>query len=126
MITAMKTILVAEDDRLARGALKRGLETAGYGVIEAEDGKQALDACKETQPDLIITDKQMPKMDGEELIEKIRETSWGKKLPIFMLTSSEETSVVNKALENNVVYFSKSISSIDEVISGVRSYVSPE
>lgn len=121
----MTKILVVEDDRLARGALKRGLETEGYEVMEAEDGKHALEEINNGQPDLIITDKQMPNIDGHELIEKIRKTDWGKKIPILMLTGSEDTSDVNKALESGVAYFSKNITSIDEIITHVGGIVRP-
>ena len=117
----MKKILVVDDDRLARGALKRALEEAEFEVTEASDGKEAFGLAENDKPNLIIADRQMPEMNGQELVEKIRKTEWGKSLPIIMLTGNEDTSAINEALQANVsMYFTKSTVSLDEVVDAVR------
>jgi CheY-like chemotaxis protein len=118
----MKTVLVVDDDRLAKGALQRALEAEGYGTVGVESAKEALEYIKDTQPDVIVTDRQMPEMDGQQLIDQIRELEWGKKVPIIMLTGNEDTEAVNQALESGVVYFSKNTVSLDEVVTAVKQF----
>ena len=66
------TILVAEDDRATRLRIVLSLKGWGYNVVEAADGKEAWEKFKELDPDIVITDWQMPEMDGVELIRNIR------------------------------------------------------
>jgi DNA-binding response OmpR family regulator len=117
----MKKILVADDDPLARGALKRALVDAGFEVTEAADGKEAFEIAKKETPSLAVVDRQMPEMTGQELVEAVRKADWGKSLPIIMLTANEDTSAVNEALKANVsMYFTKSTVSLDEVVEAVK------
>lgn len=67
-----KRILVVDDDPSARLMFKVILEAAGYLVEEAQNGVAALILIKEAVPDLVVTDMLMPRMDGRELIERIR------------------------------------------------------
>jgi signal transduction histidine kinase/CheY-like chemotaxis protein len=66
-------ILVAEDDPEARELLLLLLEGGEYSLLEAADGVEALDMLREEQPDLLITDIVMPRMDGYELVRRLRE-----------------------------------------------------
>ena len=68
-----RTILVADDNRANRDALASLLEAAGYGVIVAADGKDALARAREPTPALIISDVLMPQMDGYELARRLRD-----------------------------------------------------
>jgi two-component system chemotaxis response regulator CheY len=63
------------------------LESAGYRVIEAEDGSQGLDRANATNCDLVITDQNMPKMDGLTLVRSLREMRDYKSVPILLLTT---------------------------------------
>jgi CheY-like chemotaxis protein len=67
-----KRILVVDDDPSARLMFKVILEAAGYLVEEAQNGIAALILIKEAVPDLVVTDMLMPRMDGRELIQRIR------------------------------------------------------
>ena len=64
----MASILVVDDERPLRIAMRRVLETKGHRVIEAQDGKEALRLCEQEKPDLVVTDVQMPEFDGLELV----------------------------------------------------------
>src|ERR1041384_5006506 len=66
-------ILVAEDDPEARELLLLLLEGGEYSLLEAADGMEALDLLRTEQPDLLITDIVMPRMDGYELVRRLRE-----------------------------------------------------
>lgn len=87
-----KSILIVDDSETVRQVLQLALGNAGYQVVEAEDGFDALGKLSEAQVDMLITDLNMPNMDGLELIKKVREGGQHKFTPIVMLTteSSEE------------------------------------
>ncbi len=87
-----KSILIVDDSETVRQVLQLALGNAGYQVIEAEDGFDALEKLSEAQVDMLITDLNMPNMDGLELIKKVRAGGQHRFTPIVMLTteSSEE------------------------------------
>src|SRR5688500_10289204 len=68
----MSTILVADDNRANRDALASLLEVAGYRVLTAADGREALAIALEERPDLVIADVLMPLMDGYQLARQLR------------------------------------------------------
>jgi|GEM_PF-654587 len=65
------TILIAEDDRLVRTTTSRYLQKQGYQILEAANGEEALQLCKENSPDILLTDLRMPKLDGMALIRAV-------------------------------------------------------
>ncbi len=87
-----KCILIVDDSETVRQVLQLALGNAGYQVVEAEDGFDALAKLSGAQVDMLITDLNMPNMDGLELIRKVREEGQHRFTPIVMLTteSSEE------------------------------------
>jgi two-component system, cell cycle response regulator DivK len=82
----MKTILVIEDDEVARELMRMALERRGYQVIVAEDGIQGYDFAAVARPDLIITDIQMPAADGIHLVRRVRDTPEMALTPILVTT----------------------------------------
>ncbi|OEF96553.1 response regulator transcription factor [Desulfuribacillus alkaliarsenatis] len=83
----MFQILVVEDNQNLALLMKARLEQAGYRVLQALDGQEALDILDEQHVDLIISDIMMPLMDGFELIESLREANYT--LPILVITAKE-------------------------------------
>jgi len=81
----MTRILLAEDDVNLRKVLAFHLKGAGYAVVEAEDGEEALALFAEKTPDLVLTDVRMPKMDGYALLKEIRGRAGG--APVVVLTA---------------------------------------
>ena len=86
------TIMTVDDSPSMRMLLKAALTDLGYTVLEAEDGVDALDRLEGAVPDLLITDINMPRLDGFGLIERVREQDRHRNLPILVLTteSSDE------------------------------------
>ena len=84
------TILVADDSLVARTKLGRLLEGAGYAVVLAADGVQALDALSTRRFSLLITDLEMPNMDGLELISHVQGSLETEDLPIIAITGHDE------------------------------------
>jgi two-component system, cell cycle response regulator DivK len=82
----MKTILVIEDDEVARELMRMALERRGYQVIVAEDGIQGYEQAVSVRPDLIITDIKMPAADGIHLVRRVRDTPELAATPILVTT----------------------------------------
>jgi two-component system chemotaxis response regulator CheY len=83
-----KTVLVVDDSVSMRQMVSFTLSGAGYEVVEAGDGKEAVDKLNAgTQPNLVITDLNMPNMDGISLIKAVRGMAAHKFTPILMLTT---------------------------------------
>jgi len=80
-------ILVVDDDRAVREALRRALQLADYEVLSAEDGAQALDAIAIDVPDAVVLDVGLPGMDGLELCRRLRRLQ--NRVPILMLTARD-------------------------------------
>ena len=85
-------ILAVDDDPDILDALTLILESKGYEVVGARNGLEALDRLREEQPDLMILDLLMPKMDGFEVYKMLRQPEWSKfkGMPILILTSVRE------------------------------------
>ena len=83
----MKTILVVDDERNIIELVRLYLEQAGYRVVEARDGQEALDLHDRVDPDLIVLDLMMPKLDGTEVTREVRRRG---QTPILMLTARSE------------------------------------
>ena len=83
----MERILIADDEALMRQLVADFLRPEGYEVLEAVDGKQALDIFNEQKPDLVLLDVMMPGYDGWTVCREIRRTST---VPIIMITAKDE------------------------------------
>lgn len=82
-----KTILSVDDSSSIRQMVAFTLKGAGYEVIEAVDGHEALEKAKTKTVDMVLTDQNMPRMDGLTLIKNLRAMSSYKSVPILMLTT---------------------------------------
>ena len=93
-----KNVVVIEDFNTSRQIIKSTLEKKGYKVLEAADGREALKFFNGGEIDLVISDYNMPHMDGGELVEYIRSLEKYKYIPILML--STETNMKKKERAN--------------------------
>jgi two-component system, response regulator PdtaR len=93
-------ILIAEDETIIRLDLKQLLERAGYDVVaEAKDGEEAVALARSEEPELVILDVKMPKLDGIEAARRILEE---RPVPIVMLTAYGQQELVARAVEAGV------------------------
>ncbi len=95
----MKTILIVDDEIFNREIIKKILIKEGYGVIEAENGKEAIKKYKKYKIDLILMDLMMPTMDGFEAIKIILKNH---QIPIIAISALDDNSTYNKVLELGV------------------------
>jgi len=85
----MKKILVVDDEKEIRELIKERLTQSDYAVMTASDGQEAVIIAEANQPDLILLDIAMPKMDGYQTSEKLRKDSKTKNIPILFLTGKD-------------------------------------
>lgn len=95
----MKTILSVDDSPSIRQMVNYTLESAGYAVVSAADGEEGLAQALAKPCDLVLTDQNMPGMDGLALIRALRSLPAYRKVPILMLTteSSDEMKAAGRA-----------------------------
>lgn len=88
----MKTILVVENDPFLRRLTSQLLELEGYQVLEAENGRLALDAIAAETPALVLCDLRMPEMDGREVLRALQQDAHSAAIPLVFLTASAAAS----------------------------------
>jgi two-component system chemotaxis response regulator CheY len=95
---ASQTILAVDDSASMRQMVRYTLEGAGYKVVQASDGVEALEFAKTGAADLVLTDVNMPRMDGIELVRELRALQEYKFVPMLVLTteSGQETKLRGK------------------------------
>jgi two-component system chemotaxis response regulator CheY len=91
-----KTILAVDDSSSLRQMVAFSLKAAGYQVVEAVDGQDGLDKARQQTVDLVLTDQNMPKMDGLSLIKALRGLPAYQKVPILMLTTESSDEMKSK------------------------------
>ncbi|WP_071190700.1 response regulator transcription factor [Trichormus sp. NMC-1] len=84
-------ILVVDDDLGTRLSISDYLELSGYSVIMADNGQEALSMVDQYHPDLIVTDIVMPRMNGYELVRRVRQQAEFRLLPVILLTARTKT-----------------------------------
>jgi two-component system alkaline phosphatase synthesis response regulator PhoP len=89
----MTKIAIVEDDQAIAQMYRFKFETEGYTVETAENGKLGLELAKTMKPDIILLDLMMPEMNGDEMLEKLRATAWGKHIKVVILTNKGEQEI---------------------------------
>jgi DNA-binding NarL/FixJ family response regulator len=103
-------ILVVDDSPETLGLLNEALENAGYAVLIALEGKQALTIAEHITPDMILLDAMMPNMDGFETCQRLKANKELEKIPVIFMTGLSDTDSVVKGLEaGGVDYLTKPI-----------------
>jgi two-component system, OmpR family, phosphate regulon response regulator PhoB len=82
------TVMVVDDEPDIRHLLRVTLESAGYGVVEAAHGEAALESVQRSPPQIVLTDRMMPRMSGGELIERLRADESTKAIPIVLISGT--------------------------------------
>lgn len=93
----MSRILAVDDTRALLNMLADCLEGGGHEVVTAADGREALEKLREHRPDLVITDLNMPRMNGLEFIEAARREPEGRAVPMLLLTTETAQELKDRA-----------------------------
>lgn len=86
----MSKIAIIEDDQAISQMYRIKFETEGYDVETAENGRLGLELAEEMKPDIMLVDLMMPEMNGDEMLVKLRQTDWGAKIKVIVLTNMGE------------------------------------
>lgn len=101
----MVKVLLVDDDGLLRNLFSKRLEHVGYEVALAGDGEAGLVMAEQFQPDIILTDYQMPKLNGDGMMIQLRATEWGKSIPAIMMSAvSSLEEVAEMGIVDDVMY----------------------
>jgi two-component system, chemotaxis family, chemotaxis protein CheY len=92
-----KTVLTVDDSRTMREMLLVALKDAGYQVLQADDGLNGLEVLKDQRADVIITDINMPRLDGFGFIENVRQDATHRAVPILVLTTESDAEKKSRA-----------------------------
>lgn len=114
-------ILAVDDEPDVLLIVKTGLEMEGYNVVTASDGEQALASAREEKPDLILLDVMMPKLDGFEVLAKLKEDEATATIPVIMLTGLSDRTKIQKALNSGIQCYVVKPFDFDDLMTKVRA-----
>lgn len=119
----IKKILVVEDSPTTRKVIKMKLQNNGFVVVESDDGVKALSTLAFEQPDLVVLDVMLPKLDGYSILYMIRHNNDSKDTPVIMLTSKAKlTDKVRGKLSSANAYLTKPFDP-DNLIAEVEKHI---
>jgi two-component system, sensor histidine kinase and response regulator len=122
-VAQRKKILIVDDERLTRAFLQHSAVLAGYDVILASNGEEAMQKIREDAPDLIVVDLVMPDINGFEMCRRIRSHEQTKKTPVIVVSALQSQSDIEEAkLSGADVYLIKPIKS-EEFLKHVKKYL---
>lgn len=117
-----KKILIVDDENAVRVALSDKLEASGFDFILAINGIEGLKHALVEHPDLIILDILMPKMDGIAMLKLLRDDSWGKSVPVIILTNISDYFQLEEAQKIGISeYLVKAEWSLKDVVERVKA-----
>jgi len=119
-----KRILLAEDDKFISRAYNDGLTKAGFIVILAYDGVEAVDLADREKPDIILLDLIMPRKNGFEVLSVLKADAGTKDIPVIILSNLGQETDIQKCKDLGAVdYLIKSNFSLKEVINKIKKYL---
>ncbi len=122
---AKRKILVADDEPDIVTLLVSILKSENYDVIEASDGEEALMVIKMSRPDAIILDIMMPKLDGMQVLRKVREDPEISSIPVIMLTAKASNEDILSGYKYGANYYIPKPFEISDILEGVRMVLIP-
>ncbi len=123
----MTKIVVADDDRMFRKAAETTLRRQGYAVTTASDGEEALQLIRAERPDIIVLDLIMPKLQGFDVLQVLKQDSLTAAIPVIVLSSLMQEQDKQEALDlGAVAYFNKTTFSLGELVKQVETTLTKE
>ena len=120
----MKKILFVEDEFELQKSVSDFLKKQGYEVVHALDGEIGLNLAKTEKPDLVLLDIILPKRDGFDVLNKIKEEEGTKNIPVIVLTNLENPEDVEKSLSlGATTYLVKSDHDLEDILEKIRQII---
>ncbi|MEI6478789.1 MAG: response regulator [bacterium] len=116
-------LLVVEDEKILAKTMEEKLLSEGFQVIKAYDGVEGLHLATAEHPDLILLDLLLPKMDGMSMLKMLRNDTWGKNVPVIILTNlpSSNGEILQDILElEPTYYFEKVDKNMEEIVEKIK------
>ncbi|OGX24694.1 MAG: hypothetical protein A3J51_06055 [Omnitrophica WOR_2 bacterium RIFCSPHIGHO2_02_FULL_45_21] len=117
-------LLVVDDNKDIVDTLQRRLTKEGYEVSVAYDGEEALQKVKEADPDIILLDLMMPKLNGFEVLKEVREKFKHKWRPIIIISARDELESMQKCYSMEADHYLTKPCSIENILQGIRTMIS--
>ena len=119
-----KTVLIVEDDVFLMSLLKNRMESAGFSILAAKDGEEAIKILKEIKPDLILLDIILPGKSGFEVLEEMKSDPQISNAPVMIISNLGQDMDIDRGKDLGALeYFVKARSSMDDVIEKVGSFL---
>ena len=119
--TNRQLILIADDDDDIRALVSFRLKRAGYDVVEAKDGEEALRLARERAPDLAVLDVMMPKLTGDQVTQRLRVSEATCHMPVILLTARVQEDDVTRGFDAGADDYIKKPFSPQELRSRVQA-----
>lgn len=114
-------IVIVEDEQALSGALSDKFKNAGLEVAVANDGGEAIDVIRTNKPDIIALDLLLPKKDGFEILEELKNDTELSNIPVIVLSNLDQDEDIKKALRLGAIdYWVKSQHPINEIVEKVN------
>lgn len=118
----MSKILIADDELEVLELCARKVKEAGYEVVTAEDGQEALDKIYKDSPDVIILDIRMPKLDGFEVLKRLRQKPVpGKWQPVIIVSALGDLENMKKGYNLEADYYIAKPCGIEVILKGIET-----
>jgi putative two-component system response regulator len=121
-----RLVMVVDDSRVVRRIVEKGLAEAGFKVITAENGKKALDLLDDIRPDLILTDIEMPDINGFEFCGSIHTNPELSSVPIVAMSSKTDRGYMKRMLQNGASAYLCKPFNVDELVILVEKMLSDQ
>ena len=116
-----RNLLVIDDDQTFRELIASGVDKDQYEVTTAADGVQGLEQLTKGQPDLILLDIMMPRMNGVEFLEKMKDVTGGKQIPVIITSNDSSLDTISRGAELGVRgYIVKSSESMKTIMESIE------
>ena len=120
-MASKKRLLIVEDESPLLEILVEKFESSGFETLKAQDGEEGLSSALLNHPDLILLDIILPKMDGIEMLRRLRTDAWGKDAAVVLLTNLSDSDKVAEATRYQVYDFLvKSDWKLEDVVEKVK------
>ena len=122
-----RQVLVVDDERANRDWLTEVLEPAGFGVIPAAGGREAIELARSRQPDLVLLDLMMPEVSGFDVVEALRSEESTSAMPIMILTAKDLTDADKRQLNGRVsTILQRGSTGASDLVGMLRRVIAPE
>lgn len=119
-----RTILVVDDSSSTRNVIQKALRKAGFDVIPAENGKRALEILKQTRPDMILSDLNMPELDGLGLCRNVHADEDLRQIPFIIMSSDGDRATMRRSLQFGAVAYLVKPFNVEQLVVTAERFLS--